>query len=131
MVEEHDAKKIITIEVIKSPIKLVFALDKAFKIVGKTNQRLTSGEIRELARYGALYCYSAQIVKGATIDDISSGGVSKFVEQAKERRGWTIEVHGTNEFLTKIGSRQSGKCDDRCHITVRKRSGEIYRAIRG
>ena len=102
-VEEHDTKKIITIEVAKSPIKPVFAFDKAFKRVGRTNQRLTSGEIRELARSGVGYCYSAQIVKGATIDDISSGSVSKFVEQAKDRRGWTIEVHNTNEFLTKMG----------------------------
>ena len=103
VVEEHDAKKIITIEVAKSPIKPVFAFDRAFKRVGKTNQRLTSGEIRELARYGVAYCYSAQIVKGATIDDISSGSVSKFVKQAKGRRGWTIEVQSTNEFLTKMG----------------------------
>lgn len=103
VVEKHDTKKVITIEVAKSPIKPVFAFDKAFKRVGRTNQRLTSGEIRELARYGVAYCYSAQIVKGATIDDISSGSVSEFVEQAKERRGWTIEVHSTNEFLTKMG----------------------------
>jgi ATP-dependent DNA helicase RecG len=103
VVEEHDTKKIITIKVAKSPIKPVFAFDKAFKRVGRTNQKLTSVEIRELARYGVSYCYSAQIVKGATIDDISSGSVSKFVEQAKGRRGWTIEVHNTNEFLTKMG----------------------------
>jgi len=103
VVEEHDTKKIITIEVAKSPIKPVFAFDKAFKRVGRTNQKLTSVEIRELARYGVSYCYSAQIVKGATIDDISSGSVSKFVEQAKGRRGWTTEVHNTNEFLTKMG----------------------------
>jgi ATP-dependent DNA helicase RecG len=103
VVEEHDTKKIITIEVAKSPIKPVFAFDRAYKRVGKTNQRLTSGEIRELARYGVAYCYSAQIVKGATIDDISSDRINKFMEQAKGRRGWTIEVHGTNEFLTKMG----------------------------
>ncbi|PXF57211.1 MAG: transcriptional regulator [Candidatus Methanogaster sp.] len=101
--EISESQKIITIEVAKSPIKPVFALDRAFKRVGKTNQRLTSSEIRELARYGVAYCYSAQIVKGATIDDISSSSVSNFVEHAKGRRGLAIEVHDMNEFLTKMG----------------------------
>ncbi len=106
-VEVHKKKNIISIEVKGSPIKPVFAFDRAFKRVGKTNQRLTSSEIRELSRVGVGYCYSAQIVKGATIDDISTDSIEKFVGKARERRGWTIEYAekppGKSDFLTKMG----------------------------
>ncbi|MEE9151739.1 MAG: ATP-binding protein [Thermoplasmata archaeon] len=87
----------------ESPIKPVFAFDRAFKRVGKTNQRLTSNEIRELSRIGVGYCYSAQIVKGATIEDISTDSIEKFVERAKERRGWSIDYTNKGDFLTKMG----------------------------
>ena len=102
-VEEHDKKKIISIGVKESPIKPVFAFDRAFKRVGKTNQRLTSSEIRELSRIGVGYCYSAQIVKDATIDDINTGSIEKFVGKARERRGWSVDYTNEGDFLTKMG----------------------------
>jgi len=89
-IEIFEEKKIIFIEVKESPIKPVFAFDRAFRRVGKTNQRLTSGEIRELSRFGVGYCYSAQTVENATIDDISTDSIKEFVEGAKERRGWSM-----------------------------------------
>ena len=103
IVEEHEKNTIVSIEVKESPIKPVFAFDRAFKRVGKTNQRLTSSEIRELSRLGVGYCYSTQIVKGVTIDDISTGRIEKFVEKAKERRGWTIDYVSKGDFLSKMG----------------------------
>ena len=102
-VEAHEKRNIISIEVKESPIKPVFAFDRAFKRVGKTNQRLTSNEIRELSRIGVGYCYSAQIVKGATIKDISTDSIEKFVERAKERRGWIVDYADKGDFLTKMG----------------------------
>ncbi len=102
-VEVYKNRNIISIEVNESRIKPVFAFDRAFKRVGKTNQRLTSSEIRELSRIGVGYCYSAQIVKGASIDDISTNKVERFVERARERRGWTIEYTDESDFLTKMG----------------------------
>ena len=102
-VEAHEEKEILSIEVEESPIKPVFAYDRAFKRVGRTNQRLTSSEIRELSRVGVGYTYSAQIAKGATIDDISAEEVKSFVERAKERRGWTIDYANEGDFLRKMG----------------------------
>ena len=102
-IEIHEEKKIISIEVKESPIKPVFALGRAFKRVGKTNQRLTSSEIRELSRVGVGYCYSAQTVKGTTIEDISTDRIEKFVGKARKRRGWTIEYTNKGDFLIKMG----------------------------
>lgn len=102
-VEELEKKKIISIEVKESPIKPVFALDRAFKRVGKTNQRLTSSDIRELSRIGVGYCYTAQDMNNATLDDVSDESIRRFVETSKERRGWTIEYSDKWDFLVKMG----------------------------
>jgi len=102
-IEIFEEKKIIFIEVKESPIKPVFAFDRAFRRVGKTNQRLTSGEIRELSRFGVGYCYSAQTVENATIDDISTDSIKEFVEGAKERRGWSIDYTDKAEFMIRMG----------------------------
>ncbi|MDO9537477.1 MAG: helix-turn-helix domain-containing protein [Thermoplasmata archaeon] len=102
-VEVLEKKKIISIEVNESPIKPVFAFDRAFKRVGRTNQRLTSIELRELSRFGVGYCFTAQAVKGATLDDISEEAIRKFVETSKERRGWTVKYSSKQDFLAKMG----------------------------
>jgi len=102
-VEISEEKNLIFIDAKESPIKPVFAFDRAFKRVGKTNQRLASGEIRELSRFGVGYCYSAQIVEDSTIDDISTDSIKEFVEGAKERRGWTIDYTDKAGFMTRMG----------------------------
>ena len=51
-IENVEGKNIIVIEVRESKSKPVFAFDKVYKRVGKSNQRVSSGEIRKLALEG-------------------------------------------------------------------------------
>ncbi|MBA3045719.1 MAG: helix-turn-helix domain-containing protein [Candidatus Thermoplasmatota archaeon] len=103
VVEVLEKKKIISIEVNESPIKPVFAFDRAFKRVGRTNQRLTSAELREMTRIGVGYSFTAQDARVAKLDDISDEIIKRFIEKAKERRGWVISYRSKSDFLGKMG----------------------------
>ena len=84
--------EVILIDVAENQEKPVFFKDKAYKRVGKTNQRISTPEIRRLAmeekkRLG----WDEQFCEEAGLEDIEEDKVRWFLRRAKEERGLAIE----------------------------------------
>jgi len=81
-------KKIISIKVTESIEKPVFFKNYAYKRVGDTNQRISSSEIRRLAKEsGGKTYWDEQVCEGANLKDIDEEKVRQFLERARfERR---------------------------------------------
>jgi predicted HTH transcriptional regulator len=83
---------VILIDVAENQEKPVFFKDKAYKRVGKTNQRISTSEIRRLAmeerkRLG----WDEQFCEEACLEDIEEDKVRWFLRKSKEERGLAIE----------------------------------------
>jgi ATP-dependent DNA helicase RecG len=63
-------KSLIEIKVAESPSKPIFAFDKVFKRVGKSNHKVSSEEIRKMALEGKRIYWDEQICEGANLKDI-------------------------------------------------------------
>jgi ATP-dependent DNA helicase RecG len=90
-VTEKSKKKIIVISVEENTSKPVFAFGRAYKRVGKTNQRLGQNEIRKLSLQSANVSWDSQICRDASLDDIDEEKVVWFVKKARFERNVTIE----------------------------------------
>jgi len=74
-----DNKKIVSIKVKESNEKPVFFKSYAYKRVGDTNQRISSSEIRRLAKEsGGKTYWVEQICEGASLKDINEEKVRQF-----------------------------------------------------
>jgi len=82
-VEEKDGKNFIVVEVKESEAKPVFAYGRAFKRVGKSNQKLGYEEIRKLATVSSKIYWDGQICEGVTLGDIDKEKVRWFLSGAK------------------------------------------------
>lgn len=89
-VEDIDRKNVIVVEVKESKSKPVFAFDRVYKRVGKSNHRVSSDEIRKLAVEGKKIYWDEQVCDGAGLEDIDEEKVRWFVREARRQRGLSI-----------------------------------------
>ena len=88
---EVGEKKLIAVEVTESAEKPVFFKNHGYKRVGKTNQGISSTELRKLAKEsGEKIYWDEQIRKEASLEDIEKETVRWFVKEAKKQRGLDI-----------------------------------------
>lgn len=71
-------KSIIGIKVAESSSKPIFAFDKVFKRVGKSNHKVSSEEIRKMALEGKRIYWDAEVCEGSTSKDIDWEYVKDF-----------------------------------------------------
>lgn len=91
-VVEVESKNTIHISVKESAEKPVFFKDKAYKRVGRTNQKISASEIRKLAMDGGnKLSWDEQLCDGTTFEDIDDDKVRWFVNEAKMQRGLDIQ----------------------------------------
>ena len=89
---EVGEKKLIAVEVTESAEKPVFFKNHGYKRVGKTNQRISSSELRKLAKEsGERVYWDEQICKEASLDDISEEKIRQFLRKAKYERRLEID----------------------------------------
>ena len=87
-IEEIEKRKIIVIEVKESTEKPVFFKNHAYKRVGKTNQRISSSEMRKLAKEsGERVYWDEQVCEEAKLEDIDEEKVKSYLEKRQEIRG--------------------------------------------
>ena len=101
-VENIKDRKILLIEIQENPIKPVFAKGEVYKRVGRTNQKLSTLEIRELTRESINYNFTEIICKECGIEDIDEEKIKKFIEKAKGERNFNIEYKFKKDFLKKM-----------------------------
>ena len=101
-VENIQNRKILLIKIQENPIKPVFANGKVYKRVGRTNQKLSTLEIRELTRESIDYNFTELICNDCRLEDIDEKKIKKYIENAKEERNFDIEYKSKEDFLKKI-----------------------------
>ena len=103
--------EVILIDVAENQEKHVFFKDKAYKRVGKTNQRISTSEIRRLAREERRrLSWDEQICEEAGLEDVDEEKVRLFLKIAKEERNLRIgENIPTKEVLMKLKLLRNGE----------------------
>lgn len=90
-VERMEGKGVLSIEIKESPSKPVFAKEKAFKRVGRSNLKLTAEEIRNQAKDGVGYSFTELVCKEAKLEDIDEEKVKWFLKEARRQRNLSLE----------------------------------------
>ena len=89
---EAIGKKIILIKVAESPEKPVFFREKAYKRVGRTNQRISASEIRKMAKEEKKKLnWDEQVCEGANLKDIDEEKLRWFLQTARTKRNYLID----------------------------------------
>ncbi|KAF5434005.1 ATP-dependent DNA helicase RecG [Candidatus Methanophagaceae archaeon] len=109
--EQIENKEIVVIEVKVGSEKPVFFRNHAYKRVGKTNQRISSSEIRKLAKEsGERIYWDEQVCEGVNFGDINERKVKWFLKDARKQRGLNLsEDAPIEEALMKLKLLRNGK----------------------
>jgi ATP-dependent DNA helicase RecG len=91
-IQEMDVKKVVMIAVEESQEKPVFFKNHGYKRVGKTNQRISSSEMRKLAKEsGERIYWDERVCEDASLEDIEEDKVKQFLRKAKYERRLEID----------------------------------------
>lgn len=85
-VREINQKQVIVITVAEYPKKPVFAKDRVFLRVGRSNQRSSAEKIRQLFSNSQAYKWDHQLVPGSKLADIDPTRIKHFLQKAEEER---------------------------------------------
>ena len=111
-VEEIDDKdkQVVVIEVEEGKQKPVLAFGRAYKRVGKTNQKLGYEEIRNIALETSKVYWNERICERADLEDIDEEKVRWFLRRAKYERRLELDLETpVRETLEKIELLREGK----------------------
>ena len=85
-IEELDAKHVVILEVEEGKQKPVLASGRAYRRVGRTNQKLGSDAIRNLALETSKVYWDERVCADASLDDIDEDKIRLFLKRAKYER---------------------------------------------
>lgn len=108
---EIDEKTVIGIEVSESSTKPVFYRDKAYIRVGRSNQKLSSTEIRILiTNENSITSWDEQVLEEANFEDIDGKKLSSFLKLAAAKRNLGIDPSiSPEEALNRLNLTKNGK----------------------
>ena len=108
---DAEGKKIIMIEVKESTEKPVFFRSHAYKRVGKTNQKISSSELRKLAKESGAKVYWDELVcEDANLGNIDKEKVRWFLRRARYERRLKLDPETPfREALEKLELLKEGK----------------------
>jgi len=109
-IEEFDAKHVVLLEVEEGKQKPVLASGRAYKSVGRTNQKLGSEAIRNLALETSKVYWDERVCEDASFDDIDEDKVHLFLQRAKYERRLELDPRTPGrEALENLGLVSGGK----------------------
>ena len=109
-IEEFDAKHVVLLEVEEGKQKPVLASGRAYKSVGRTNQKLGSEAIRSLALETSKVYWDERVCEDASFDDIDEDKVHLFLQRAKYERRLELDPRTPGrEALENLGLVSGGK----------------------
>ena len=110
-IREIGGKNIVMVGVEESREKPVFFKNHVYKRVGKTNQMISSSELRKLAKEsGERVYWDEQICEDASLDDIEEDKVRWFLKEARKERGLNLsEDVPIEEALLKLKLLRNGE----------------------
>jgi len=109
-VEEIEKKEIVVVAVKEGAEKPVFFKNYAYKRVGNTNQRISSSELRKLAKEsGERIYWDEQVYKESSIENIDWTFVKNFFIREYEKFSKKIVIATPEELLETLGCIKEGK----------------------
>jgi ATP-dependent DNA helicase RecG len=108
---EIGGKNVVMVEVEESREKPVFFKNHAYKRVGKTNQMISSSELRKLAKEsGEKIYWDARVCEDASLEDIEEDKVRWFLRRARYERRLELDPETPfREALDKLELLREGK----------------------
>lgn len=104
------SKTIIKVFVPEYPVKPVWAKEKAYIRVGKTNQRIPAEKIRELLKRNTPFLWDKQLSSDFKLTDIDISEIKSFIRRAKDERNSDIgQKNKATVVLEKLNLRKNGK----------------------
>lgn len=102
-VEESDKKQVVVMEVVEGKQKPVLAFGRAYRRVGKSNQKLGFEGIRNLALGTSKVYWDERVCEDASLGDIDEEKVRLFLRKAKYERRLELDlVTPVRESLEKL-----------------------------
>jgi len=102
-VDKSDKKQVVIIEVVEGKQKPVLAFGRAYRRVGKSNQKLGYDEIRNLALKTSKIYWDSRVCEDASYGDIDEEKVRLFLRKAKYERRLELDVEiPVRESLEKL-----------------------------
>jgi len=125
---DAEGKKIIMIEVKESTEKPVFFRSHAYKRVGKTNQKISSSELRKLAKESGAKVYWDELVcEDASLDDIEEEKVRRFLKKARFERRLEIDPDiSVKEALERLDLIKKGKLTNAALLVFSKNPQRFF-----
>jgi ATP-dependent DNA helicase RecG len=119
---------IVEISVKESDEKPVFFKDRAFQRVGKTNQRISSNKIRELAKQEKVKLYwDERICERANLEDIDAEKVRRFLRRARYERRLDIDPDITfREALERLELTRNGRITNAAVLLFGKNPQRLF-----
>ncbi|CAG0950998.1 hypothetical protein METP2_00206 [Methanosarcinales archaeon] len=114
-----DERDIIKVEIKENPEKPVFFKNHAYKRVGTTNLRISSSEIRKLAKEsGAKNYWDERISEEGNLDFIDREKLRWFLEESRKQRGLNLPVDSPiKESLMKLKLLKNGELTNAASIS--------------
>jgi len=108
---EVGEKKLIAVEVTESAEKPVFFKNHGYKRVGKTNQMISSSELRKLAKEsGERVYWDERVCEDASLEDIDEEKLRWFLKEARHKRGLDInEDDPVEDVLLRLKLLKAGR----------------------
>jgi ATP-dependent DNA helicase RecG len=109
-VEESDKKQVVVIEVAEGKQKPALAFGRAYRRVGKSNQKLGFERIRNLAIETSKVHWDERICEEGSLDSIDRERLKWFLEDARKQRGLNLPVDSPiKDALMKLKLLKNGK----------------------
>jgi len=110
-IQEIGGKKVVIVEVEESAEKPVFFKNHVYKRVGKTNQMISSGELRKLAKQsGEKVYWDERVCEDVSLEDIDKEKVRWFLRRARYERRLELDPETPfREALDKLELLREGK----------------------
>ena len=125
---EIGGKNVVMVEVEESQEKPAFFKNHAYKRVGKTNQMISSSELRKLAKEsGGRVYWDERVCEGASLEDMEEDKVRWFVKEAKKQRGLDIsEDLPLEEVLMRLKLTRNKKLTNAAILLFGKNPQEFF-----
>ncbi|MEA3342679.1 MAG: helix-turn-helix domain-containing protein [archaeon] len=127
-VHEIGGREIISVAVKESHDKPVFFKGRAYKRVGDTSPKISSSEIRKLAKESGPKTYwDEQICERATLSDIDEEKLKCFAKEAKRQRGLDLpDALSVSETLMRLKLQKKGKPTNACVLLFAKKPEDFF-----
>lgn len=125
--ETWDGKTVVVVRVTKSPELPVLAFGCPYKRVGRTNQRLSSAEVRRMSLESTGTTWDMLTCVNAMLGDIDGESIQRYLEQLRRIRGLDLgNAESTEDVLRKLRLLESGGISNTAILLFGKEPQRFY-----